>query len=100
MGSCMTPQEKTPPIPPRATNEETDAKTEESSISQLPLPGQCDIKCTYDLMTDLQTLKTKYGDKYQELIHREFVDVKCDNVNADTIASRSITVMQFKLSMD
>eukprot|EP01083_Nonionella_stella_P223784 797171_1 len=58
----------------------------------LPLPGQVLVELTFDLKNDLEMLKAKYGDKYQELLPRAMMNM------AD--GDHTISVMQFNVLAD
>jgi len=106
MGTCWSGSDyepndpsKSPEAKSQPESEQDDEKKSQEIANELPLPGQCDIDCTFNLQTDLETLKKRHS-QYQELMPRDFVDVKCNDVSADDIKSSSISVMQFNMLAD
>ena len=76
----------------------SDIKQHMDSI-MIPMPGQCLIQQTYDLQSDLITLKNKYQMKYKELMNRTFKITK-HNLSKEFVDNNSILIMQFNMLAD
>ena len=64
----------------------------------LPLPGKCMIKRTFDLQQDLNALKEKYTEEYEELLAREWKIINQDLY--DQGGENQFTIMQFNMLAD
>jgi len=89
--------------PSKQANVESKSAADDDDQKQpaLPLPGEQLEGIQFDLEKDLKLLQKKFSGKYEPLLERNKIQVKCDAIDDSyDVAANSIKVLQFNMLAD